>query len=192
MNFTQPFVNSGTEVAIGEVSKISLIKCYQEFMKNKLIADAGSNLSSTFGLMVFSAFLLNICLLCESVSASVPHTMTTNTMTSKKIATVSGVIAFPSKTRLPSDAIAYITLIDVSPRQDSDQGIIARQTLKNPSSDTIAFKLDYDSAKICANCLYAIQVQIVAQGKVIYRNASAHPVITQGKPTIVNVLLKPV
>ncbi|MGG6264925.1 YbaY family lipoprotein [Leptolyngbya sp. AN03gr2] len=113
-------------------------------------------------------------------------------MTSKKVATVSGVIALPSKTRLPSDAIAYITLVDVTPRQDSSGGIIARQTLNHPTSETIAFKLDYDSAKICADCLYAIQVQIVTQGKVIYRNASAYPVITRGKPTIVNVMLKPV
>ncbi|MBD2020610.1 YbaY family lipoprotein [Leptolyngbya sp. FACHB-36] len=108
------------------------------------------------------------------------------------MANLSGTLTYPSTTRLPPDAVAYVTLVDVSPRQDTSGGMIARQILSNLGSAPVSFQMNYDRKKICADCSYAIQAQIVVKGKVLFRNASAYPVLTRGNPSIVNILLKPV
>ncbi|MEL6320974.1 MAG: YbaY family lipoprotein [Cyanobacteria bacterium J06626_14] len=104
---------------------------------------------------------------------------------------VSGVLHCPENFVPPPNAIAYITLTDVSPRQDSTSAIVARQVVHQPCQDPISFELTYDPTKISEHYLYAIQAQISAAGEVILRNSSAHPVITQGHPTVVEVYVEP-
>jgi len=85
--------------------------------------------------------------------------------------------------------IAYITLLDVSPRQDVESSIIARQTITDPDQLPIAFEVPYNPNQIHSDHLYAIQAQVTTEGRVILRNRSAHPVITQGNPSVVEVLV---
>ena len=104
--------------------------------------------------------------------------------------TVSGRLHYPTNFSLPSDAIATITLTDVSPLQDSSAAFIARQTIHPPHLDaSVSFRLEIDPAEISDRHLYAIQARVASAGQVILRNASAYPVITQGHPTTVDVYL---
>jgi putative lipoprotein len=102
---------------------------------------------------------------------------------------VSGNLISELDVAFPEGAIAYITLLDVSPRQDVESSIIARQTIPNPDQLPIAFELSYNADRIHPDHLYAIQAQITTKGRVVLRNRSAYPVITQGNPLEVEVLV---
>lgn len=102
---------------------------------------------------------------------------------------VSGILISASDVALPEGAIAYITLLDVSPRQDVESSIIARQTITNPDQFPIEFELSYNTDRVQPNHLYAIQAQVTTEGRVVLRNCLVYPVVTQGNPSIVEVLL---
>ncbi|MBE9077265.1 YbaY family lipoprotein [Romeria aff. gracilis LEGE 07310] len=102
--------------------------------------------------------------------------------TETAMATVVGTLTYSGERDLPEGAIAYITLADVSPLQDSSASILARQTITQPASNPIIFELIYRSGQINPRHLYALQAQITLDGQVIYRSRSAYPVITQGHP----------
>jgi uncharacterized lipoprotein YbaY len=102
---------------------------------------------------------------------------------------VSGILISAPDVVLPEGAIAYITLLDVSPRQDVESSIIARQTISDPEHFPISFELPYNPDRIHPDHLYAIQVQFTSEGRVVLRNRSAYPVITQGNPSVVEVLV---
>lgn len=102
---------------------------------------------------------------------------------------VTGTLTYPQHTVLPPDAVVYISLVDVSPRQDASADIVARQTIKQPGQTPISFELDYNPAQIKANHLYAIQVVITAKDELRLTNASPYPVITKGNPCRVNVVV---
>ncbi|MEO0457657.1 MAG: YbaY family lipoprotein [Cyanobacteria bacterium P01_A01_bin.114] len=103
---------------------------------------------------------------------------------------VSGRLYFPEDFGLLSSAIAYVTLSDVSPRQESSSEILARQIIHPDRRRSIPFELAYDPAQIRERHLYAIQAQTTVAGAVVLRNTSAYPVITQGHPTTVDIYLE--
>jgi len=103
--------------------------------------------------------------------------------------TVNGTLISAPDVALPEGAIAYITLLDVSPRQDVEASIIARQTITDPKQLPISFELSYNPDRIRPDHLYAIQAQVTIEGRVVLRNYSAYPVITQGNPSVVEVLV---
>lgn len=105
---------------------------------------------------------------------------------------VSGTLHCPEGLVLPSNAIAYLTLTDVSPLQASSSAMIARQFIHQPCQNSTAFELTYDPTKINERHLYAIQVRIALEDEVILTNSSAYPVITQGNPTVVEIHVEPV
>jgi uncharacterized lipoprotein YbaY len=102
---------------------------------------------------------------------------------------VSGILISAPDVALPEGAIAYITLLDVSPRQDVEFSIIARQTIPDPEQLPISFELPYSPDRIRPDHLYAIQAQVTTEGRVVLRSRSAYPVITQGNPFVVEVLV---
>ena len=107
---------------------------------------------------------------------------------------VSGRLHFPEGFSLPSDAIATITLTDVSPLQDISATMIARQVIHPPHEQSTPFELPFelivDPDEISDHHLYAIQARVASAGRVILTNSSAYPVITQGHPTVVEVYVE--
>ena len=89
-----------------------------------------------------------------------------------------------------SDAIATITLTDVSPLQDSSATMIARQTIEPSDQRSVPFALTVDPDEISDRHLYAIQARVASAGRVILTKASAYPVLTQGNPTTVEIYLQ--
>lgn len=110
---------------------------------------------------------------------------------SSEIARVTGTLTYLQRTALPPDAVVYITLMDVSPRQDASGDIIARQTITSPSQIPIPFELKYNPARINSKYTYAIQAHISVKGKLLFRNTSPYPAITHGNPNIINVIVNP-
>jgi len=83
-------------------------------------------------------------------------------------AKVTGTLSYPQlSAALVQEAIIYITLVDVSPRQDSG-AIIARVVIDSLSQSPQSFELKYNLAQIDRRYLYAIQARITHRGKVIF------------------------
>lgn len=105
-------------------------------------------------------------------------------------AQVQGKLSYPRLSAvLGQEAIIYIALVDVSPRQDSSGDILARVAISRPTQSPIFFKLQYNLAQINPKHTYVIQARITQQGKVIYANTSTYPVITRGNPSTVDIVL---
>lgn len=107
------------------------------------------------------------------------------------IAKVTGTLSYPQlSAALVKEAIIYITLVDVSPRQDSSGAIIARVAIDSLNQSPQSFELRYNPAQIDRRYLYAIQARITYRGKVILTNNSPYPVITHGNPHKVDIVLR--
>ncbi len=105
-------------------------------------------------------------------------------------AKVTGTLSYPRlSTALVLEPIIYITLVDVSPSQDSSGNIIARVTIVNPTLSPICFELRYNPTQVEPRHIYAVQARITDQGKVIFANTLPYPVITRGNPHKVNIVL---
>ncbi len=105
-------------------------------------------------------------------------------------AKVTGTLSYPQlSAALVKEAIMYITLVDVSPRQDSSGSIIARVAINSLNQSPQSFELRYNPAQIDRRYLYAIQARIAHRGKVIFTNTSPYPVITRGNPHKVDIVL---
>ena len=105
-------------------------------------------------------------------------------------AKVTGTLSYPQLSGvLVEGAIIYVTLVDVSPREDSSGSIISRLAIANPSQSPLRFELKYNLTQINHRHTYAIQARIANQGKVILTNNLPYPVITRGNPHSVDVML---
>lgn len=134
--------------------------------------------------------LREIKTLCPIVlSAVLSISLGTNAIAAD-FAKVTGTLSYPQlSAALVQEAIIYITLVDVSPRQDSSGSIIARVAIDKPSQSPQSFELKYNPAQIDRRYLYAIQARITHRGKVIFTNTSPYPVITRANPDKVDIVL---
>lgn len=114
-----------------------------------------------------------------------------STAMSSEIARVTGTLTYPRHTALPPDAVVYITLVDVSPRQDASGDIIARQTITKPGQIPIPFEVKYNPSQINYKYNYAIQAHITVKGKLLFINTLPYPVITRGNPNTIDVIVNP-
>lgn len=103
-------------------------------------------------------------------------------------AQVKGTLSYP-KLSPTLEATIYITLVDVSPRQDSSGDILARVAIVSPKRSPIDFALQYNPARINPQHTYVVQARMTNRGKVIYTHTSPYPVITRGNPHTVDIVL---
>ena len=72
-------------------------------------------------------------------------------------AKVTGTLSYPQLSGvLVEGAIIYVTLVDVSPREDSSGSIISRLAIANPSQSPLRFELKYNLTQINHRHTYAI------------------------------------
>ena len=68
--------------------------------------------------------------------------------------------------------------------------MIAKQTIPtNGKTPPYAFALDYDTSAIGANLTYAVQARIEDGGQLLFTTTQSYLVITQGRPTTIDVTL---
>ncbi len=100
--------------------------------------------------------------------------------------TVSGTITYRQRMALPPNAVLEVRLLDsASPEQPLNR-IIQNPTTQVP----IPFALTYASAQINPDHTYEISAEIRQDAQVIFSTSSHYPVITQGNPTHVQVVLE--
>jgi heat shock protein HslJ len=81
------------------------------------------------------------------------------------------------------------TLEDVS-RADAPAEVIARDGGADRSGPPFAFTLAYDPAAIDPRNTYAVRARVTVDGRLAFTSDTAHPVITRGAPTEVQILMR--
>lgn len=101
---------------------------------------------------------------------------------------VTGTITYRQKIALPPDAVVTVNLEDIS-LQDAPAKIIAQQVIKQPGQVPIPFSVSYNPMEIDGKNTYAIGVKITTGGNLLFINKNSYPVITKGKPSVVDIML---
>ena len=108
-----------------------------------------------------------------------------------EMATVNGTVFYRERMALPPGAVLTVQLVDVS-KADAPADVIVKDTKVLTTQVPIPFSLSYDRKKIIENHTYVVQARIEVDGKLRFINTTSTPVITDGKPTMVDVRVSPV
>ncbi len=104
-------------------------------------------------------------------------------------ARVTGTALYLQRIALPPTAVLTVQLVDIS-RQDAPATVIATQMIPTSGqAPPYAFALVYDTTAISPNLTYAVQARIEDGGQLLFRTTQAYLVITQGRPTVIDVTL---
>ncbi len=104
-------------------------------------------------------------------------------------AKITGTVAYRDRMTLPADADINVVLEDVS-RMDAAAEVVSEVSLPaNGRQVPIPFELTYDPDKIVANHRYSVRATIRVEGLLAYTTTQAYPVITNGAPKRVNLIL---
>ncbi len=105
---------------------------------------------------------------------------------------VSGTITYRQRIALSSTAVVTVKLVDVSRADASAMTIVERQIETAGKQVPISFDFAYDRSKINENNRYAVQAEIRDGGKLLFISDTSYPVITQGNPRNVDIVVVPV
>jgi putative lipoprotein len=103
---------------------------------------------------------------------------------------VSGTVSYRQRIALPPEALVEVRLLDVTV-SDGAAKAIGEQTIRNGGQVPIPFEIGYAAVLIQPAHRYALQVRIVDQGKLLFANVQAYPVITMGSPNRLDVVVQP-
>ena len=102
---------------------------------------------------------------------------------------VSGTVTYRQRIALTHDAVATVRLVDQS-RADAPSETISEEVINNPHQVPIPFSLTYDPEKIIASHTCAVRAEISDRGRVMFRTTTAYLVITQDRPSQVDLVLE--
>ena len=106
-------------------------------------------------------------------------------------AELTGTITYRQRIALTPEAVVQVELRDVS-RQDAEAPLVARRILEKPGQVPIAFTLGYDAGVIDPRHTYAVSARITDRGQLQFVTDTRIPVITNGAPTVAEIVVVPV
>lgn len=104
-------------------------------------------------------------------------------------AVVTGTATYRERLMLPPEAELTATLEDVS-LADAPSVTLGEVRMKTDHAPPYAFSIPYDPAKIQAQNVYAVRVQITLDGKLLMVSDTHTPVLTRGAPDRAELMLK--
>ena len=107
------------------------------------------------------------------------------------MAAVTGTVFYLERMALPPGAVLTVQLVDAS-IADAPADVIAKETKTLTTQVPVPFSLSYDPKKIIKLHSYAVQARIEVDGQLRFTNTTSNPVITNGKPTTVDIRVSPV
>jgi len=128
--------------------------------------------------------LLTVTTLLSACDAQEPVAPSSEAPSSEPTAVVSGTVSYRERMALSDNAVVEISLQDVS-RADAPAIEIARQRITRPGQVPVHFQLNYNPADIDERMTYTVQARITDQGKLLFINDTATPVLTRGAGTSV-------
>ncbi len=106
-------------------------------------------------------------------------------------ATLTGTVTYQQRVALPPQALITVQLVDVSVA-DAPAEIVAQQVITAGGRQApFNFELTYYLLKIQENHTYAVQARIEMDGQLTFISTTRYPVLTQGAPTTVEVVVDP-
>ena len=105
---------------------------------------------------------------------------------------ITGTVTYRVRMALPANAAIDVRLEDVS-RADAPAAIIAENIFAAGGKQVpIPFQLTYSPGDIQAGHRYQVRAQIMVEDKLLFVTTRAYPVLTNGAPSMVNMVLQPV
>jgi putative lipoprotein len=105
---------------------------------------------------------------------------------------VAGTVTYMQRIALPPDAVLTVQLQDVS-KADAPATVIGETIVTEFDEIPIPFAVSYDPEVIDTRNTYALHVRITdGAGNLLFTNTTSYPVITQGNPSEVEVMVEPV
>jgi putative lipoprotein len=105
---------------------------------------------------------------------------------------ITGTVTYRVRMALPANATIDVRLEDVS-RADAPAAIIAENIFAAAGKQVpIPFQLTYSPGDIQAGHRYQVRAQIMVGDKLLFVTTRAYPVLTNGAPSMVNMVLQPV
>lgn len=105
---------------------------------------------------------------------------------------VAGTVSYQQMIELSPDAVLTVQLQDVS-KADAPATVIGETIVTEFDEMPIPFAVSYDPEVIDTRNTYALSVRITdGAGNLLFTNTTSYPVITQGNPSEVEVVVEPV
>jgi putative lipoprotein len=105
---------------------------------------------------------------------------------------VTGTVSYLQRVALPTNAVIQVRLSDIS-LADAPSKIVTEQTINLGQRQVpVPFALTFDPAGIEAKHTYSVSAKITVDGKLWFTTDQSYPVITNGKPSHVDLILKQV
>jgi putative lipoprotein len=104
---------------------------------------------------------------------------------------ISGTVTYRQRMALTPTAVLEVSLEDVS-EADAPADVIASRRLDNPGQVPIRFELPYDASRIVSSHRYLLRARITDKGTLQFTSTQAHPVLTGGHGSTVDILLQAV
>ena len=102
---------------------------------------------------------------------------------------VTGTISYRERIALPENAAVEVRLTDVT-RQDVTATIVANSKFSVDGRQVpIPFELRYNPREVLDSHIYVVRAAIRAGGRMLFATDTAYPVLTQGKPSKVDLIL---
>lgn len=129
---------------------------------------------------------------CTAAPTS-PDTNTASVGPASVLDSVTGTVTYRERVALPPTAVVRVQLQDAS-LQDVAAVILDSITIRPQGRQVpLAFTLRYNPARIQEGGIYVVQARILdASGRLLFLNDEAYPVLTNGKPKRVDMVLKKV
>lgn len=106
--------------------------------------------------------------------------------------TVTGTVSYLERVALPGNTVIIVELQDVTLADAPAQTIARCKTTLGNRKAPIPFKLKFDPSKIEPKHTYAVEVRILVDKRLRFTNDTLYPVLTQGNPGKVDLILAPV
>lgn len=105
--------------------------------------------------------------------------------------TISGTVAYRERIALPPNTVAVVRLLDVS-RADAPAKVIVQKRITMKGQVPVPFSLTYPLGAIKDSSTYAVDAQLLINGKLRWTSTDRYAVITQGNPRQVAIIVHPV
>ena len=135
--------------------------------------------SSAVFALIISLFATGVCLTQDAANPTPSSPMITGTVT------------YLVRMALPPDAAIDVRLEDIS-RADAPAVVVAENIFAAAGKQVpIPFQLPYSPKDIQSNHRYNLRARITVGDKLLFTTTQAYPVITNGAPTTISLMLQP-
>lgn len=114
---------------------------------------------------------------------------TPGTSPSPALSLVTGTVAYRERIALPADAVVDVWITDIGPGVVT-QAILAEAAVPAAGRQVpLPFEVHVDPARVQATRPYGLRAVITAGGQTLFETPQPVPVLTQGAPTTLTVML---